>query len=134
MHPNDGRVVSNFIIQALRGNPITIYGDGSQTRSFCYVDDMVDALVRLMATSPNIAGPLNLGNPSEHSIRELAELVLHYVGSTSRLEFLPLPTDDPRQRQPDITLAKELLGWQPRVSMEDGLKETIGYFKRLLEA
>jgi UDP-glucuronate decarboxylase len=134
MHPNDGRVVSNFILQALKGDPITIYGDGSQTRSFCYVDDMVDALIRLMTTPPNFAGPVNLGNPSEHSILELAELVLRLSGSTSKLEFLPLPTDDPRQRQPDISLAKKLLGWQPRVSVEDGLKETISYFKRLIAA
>jgi UDP-glucuronate decarboxylase len=134
MHPNDGRVVSNFIIQALKGDPITIYGDGSQTRSFCYVDDMVDALTRLMNTPPNFAGPVNLGNPSEHSVRELAELVLGLSGSVSKLEFLPLPTDDPRQRQPDIALAKELLGWQPRVSVEDGLKETISYFKWLIAA
>jgi UDP-glucuronate decarboxylase len=134
MHPNDGRVVSNFILQALKGDPITIYGDGSQTRSFCYVDEMVDALIRLMTTPPNFAGPVNLGNPSEHSILELAELVLRLAGCTSKLEFLPLPTDDPRQRQPDIALAKKVLGWQPRVSIEDGLKETISYFKRLIAA
>ena len=134
MHPNDGRVVSNFIVQALKGEPITIYGDGSQTRSFCYVDDMVEAMVRLMATPDEFTGPVNLGNPSEFSMLELAERVLSIVGGSSRLEFLPLPPDDPKQRRPDITLAKETLGWQPSVPLEDGLKETVAYFRRLLSA
>jgi UDP-glucuronate decarboxylase len=132
MHPNDGRVVSNFIVQALKGKPITIYGDGSQTRSFCYVDDMVEALVRLMATPDEFTGPVNLGNPFEFSMLELAERVLSIVGGSSRLEFLPLPPDDPKQRRPDITLARDTLGWQPRVALEDGLKVTVAYFSRLL--
>jgi UDP-glucuronate decarboxylase len=132
MHPNDGRVVSNFIVQALRGEPITIFGDGSQTRSFCYVDDMVEAMVRLMTTPDQFTGPVNLGNPSEFSMLELAERVLAIVGGSSRLEFLPLPPDDPKQRRPDIMLAKETLGWQPNVPLEDGLKETVAYFKRHL--
>ena len=134
MHPNDGRVVSNFIVQALKSDPITIYGDGSQTRSFCYVDDMVEAMVRLMATPDEFTGPVNLGNPSEFSMLELAERVLSIVGGTSRVEFLPLPPDDPKQRRPDITLANETLGWQPSVPLEDGLKETVAYFRRLLSA
>jgi len=132
MHPNDGRVVSNFIVQALRGEPITIYGDGKQTRSFCYVDDLIEGLILMMGSSKSITGPLNLGNPVEFSIRELAEAVLNKVGGLSRLEFKPLPQDDPKQRQPDITQAKLCLGWEPRVLLEDGLDRTIHYFKKSL--
>lgn len=129
MHPNDGRVVSNFIMQALKGEEITIYGDGSQTRSFCYVDDMVNGLVSLMQTPDDFTGPLNLGNPSEFSILELANLVIKFTESKSKIAFKPLPPDDPQQRQPDISLATTRLSWQPFVSLEDGLKETIAYFK-----
>ncbi len=132
MHPNDGRVVSNFIVQALKGQDITIYGTGEQTRSFCYVDDLIDALVRMMATPAEFTGPVNVGNPAEFTIRELAERVLKLVGGRSKLVFKPLPEDDPKQRQPDITLAKNKLGWQPKVALEDGLKETIAYFRQLL--
>jgi UDP-glucuronate decarboxylase len=132
MHPNDGRVVSNFIVQALKGEPITIYGDGSQTRSFCYVDDLIEGFVRLMATGNEFTGPVNLGNPREFTIRELAELAIEMTGSRSTLTFQRLPQDDPRQRQPDITLAKERLGWQPAVPLRDGLRHTIAYFVELL--
>lgn len=132
MHPNDGRVVSNFIVQALRGDPITIYGDGQQTRSFCYVDDLIDGFVRLMATKDDVTGPVNLGNPAEFTIRQLAERVLALTGSASALIFRPLPQDDPQQRQPDISLAKQLLGWQPAVTLDQGLKKTIEYFDKLL--
>ena len=132
MHPNDGRVVSNFIVQALKGEDITIYGDGQQTRSFCYVDDLIEAMVRTMETGPDFVGPVNIGNPHEHTIRELAEKVIAMVGGKSRLIFKPLPSDDPRQRQPDISLAKEKLGWEPKVHIDDGLRETIGYFRQLL--
>ncbi len=132
MHPNDGRVVSNFIVQALRGDPITLYGDGSQTRSFCYVDDLVAGLIALMDSADGITGPVNLGNPDEFTIRELAELVVETTGSASQITFEPLPADDPRQRQPDITRARELLGWQPSIRLRDGLVQTIGYFERLL--
>ena len=132
MHPNDGRVVSNFIVQALRGEDITIYGDGSQTRSFCYVDDLIEGIVRMMDTKAGFTGPINLGNPSEFSILELAEKVLSLVGGPSKLVFRPLPQDDPRQRQPDISLAKERLDWQPRVALDDGLKQTIGYFRHTI--
>lgn len=132
MHPHDGRVVSNFIVQALQGEDITIYGDGQQTRSFCYVDDLVDGLIALMESPDNIAGPLNLGNPVEFTMRELAELVLELTGSTkSKLVSKPLPQDDPRQRKPDITKARAL-GWEPKVPLRDGLQETIGYFRKLL--
>ena len=131
MLPNDGRVVSNFIVQALQNQPITLYGDGGQTRSFCYVDDLVDALVRLLRTGEEVTGPINLGNPSEFTIRSLAEKVLELTGSRSKFEFRPLPEDDPRHRQPDITKAKALLDWTPTVMLEDGLRETIHYFKRL---
>lgn len=134
MHPNDGRVVSNFIVQALRGDDITVYGDGSQSRSFCYVDDMIDGFVRMMDTEPGFYGPLNMGNPDEFTMLELAENVLRLVGSRSKLTFKPLPMDDPRQRQPDITLAKAKLGWEPKVRLEDGLKETIAYFRKILNA
>jgi UDP-glucuronate decarboxylase len=133
MHPNDGRVVSNFIVQALRGEPITIYGDGSQTRSFCYVDDLINGMVRFMESQAELTGPVNLGNPGEFTMLELAEMVLRLIGGPSRITFLPLPQDDPRQRQPDISLAKEQLGWQPTVSLEDGLKETIRYFQGRLQ-
>lgn len=134
MHPNDGRVVSNFIVQALRGDDITIYGDGSQSRSFCYVDDMIEGFVRMMNSEPGFTGPVNMGNPSEFTMLELAENVLRLVGSQSKLTFRPLPMDDPRQRQPDIALAKEKLGWEPKVRLEDGLKETISYFRKILDA
>jgi len=132
MHPNDGRVVSNFIVQALSGAPITLYGDGMQTRSFCYVDDLIDGFLRMMESQPDFIGPVNLGNPAEFSMRELAEKVLALTGSRSKLEFRQLPPDDPRQRQPDIALAREKLGWAPTVSLDDGLRETIAYFRRLL--
>jgi UDP-glucuronate decarboxylase len=132
MHPNDGRVVSNFIVQALRGDDITIYGDGQQTRSFCYVDDLIEALVLLMNSPADLVGPVNLGNPREFTMRELAENVLHLTDSKSKLIFMPLPEDDPKQRQPNISLAREKLGWEPSVELEDGLKETIAYFKKNL--
>lgn len=132
MHPNDGRVVSNFIVQALRGEDITIYGDGQQTRSFCYVDDLIDGMVRLMESDPAFTGPVNVGNPTEFTMLGLAERVLKIVGGSSKLVFKPLPQDDPKQRQPNIELAKEKLGWQPKVSLEDGLKETVAYFRALL--
>lgn len=132
MHPNDGRVVSNFIVRALRGEDITIYGDGMQTRSFCYVDDLIEAMIRTMGTADEFTGPLNIGNPSEFTMLELAEKVLALTGSSSRLSFFPLPEDDPRQRKPDIALAKAHISWEPRVSLEDGLKETVAYFKRVI--
>ncbi len=132
MHPNDGRVVSNFIVQALQGKPITIYGDGSQTRSFCYVDDMIEAFVRLMSSPSDLTGPLNLGNPAEFTIRELAELVIDLTGSRSKLTFADLPQDDPKQRRPDISLAGKHLGWAPEVQLSEGLSETIRYFDRVL--
>jgi UDP-glucuronate decarboxylase len=132
MHPNDGRVVSNFIMQALKNEPITIYGDGSQTRSFCYVDDLISAFLRLMDTTDDFTGPVNLGNPAENTILELAQAVIDLVGSRSKLVQKPLPSDDPRQRCPDITLAKEKLKWQPAVPLREGLQKTIEYFDRLL--
>jgi UDP-glucuronate decarboxylase len=132
MHPNDGRVVSNFIVQALRGQDITIYGDGSQTRSFCYVDDLLEAMVRAMNTGDDFTGPVNIGNPSEFSMLELANSVLRLTGSQSKISFKPLPADDPKQRQPDISLAKTALGWEPSVTLEEGLKETISYFRKLV--
>jgi UDP-glucuronate decarboxylase len=125
-------VVSNFIVQALKGEDITIYGDGSQTRSFCYVDDLIEGFLRMMDTEAGFTGPVNLGNPNEFSMLELAEKILQLVGGKSKLVFHPLPTDDPKQRQPDIALAKEKLNWEPVVQLEDGLKETIAYFKGLL--
>ncbi|TMV07265.1 SDR family oxidoreductase [Ruegeria sediminis] len=131
MHPDDGRVVSNFIMQALAGEPITIYGDGGQTRSFCYVSDLIDGLVRLMGSPKEVNGPINLGNPVELSIHELAETVIRMTGSDSELVFQPLPQDDPIQRQPDITRARDLLGWQPSVPLEQGLEATIAYFRRI---
>lgn len=132
MHPRDGRVVSNFIIQALQGDPITLYGSGDQTRSFCYVDDLIDGMIRFMDTGEEHVGPLNLGNPGEFTIRELAEAVIRLTGSKSKLVHEPLPADDPKQRRPDITHARELLGWQPAVQLEEGLTRTIAYFDRLL--
>jgi UDP-glucuronate decarboxylase len=134
MHPNDGRVVSNFIVQALKGQPITIYGDGTQTRSFCYAADLIDAFVRLMETPPSVTGPVNLGNPGEFTIRELAEKVIAITGSQSKLVFHPLPQDDPKQRCPDITLARSILNWEPNVPLEEGLRHTVAYFDRLLSA
>lgn len=132
MHPNDGRVVSNFIVQALKNEPITIYGDGSQTRSFCHVNDLIEAIVRLMATQDDFTGPLNTGNPAEFSIRELAEKIVNLTGSSSKLVEKPLPNDDPIQRCPDITRAKQVLNWEPKISLEEGLKLTIPYFERMV--
>jgi UDP-glucuronate decarboxylase len=134
MHPDDGRVVSNFIMQALRGEPITIYGDGSQTRSFGYVDDLVEGVLRLMATENTFLGPVNLGNPGEVSVRALAERVIEMTSSRSQLMFKPLPTDDPKQRQPDITLARQKLNWEPKVELRDGLQRTIDYFSSIVAA
>jgi len=131
MHPNDGRVVSNFIMQALRGENITIYGEGTQTRSFCYVDDLIDGMIRLMDTGDDVTGPINVGNPDEFTMIELAEAVLKLNDSKSKLIKMPLPEDDPKQRQPDITRARTQLGWQPKVKLEDGLKETIAYFRKV---
>ncbi len=133
MHANDGRVVSNFVVQALKGEPITIYGNGEQTRSFCYVDEMVDAFIRLMNSEDGFIGPVNLGNPGEFTIRELAEKTLQMTGSSSELINMPLPQDDPTQRQPDITLAKEKLGWEPTIKLEQGLAHTIDYFKSVVK-
>ncbi len=132
MHPQDGRVVSNFIIQALRSEPITLYGSGEQTRSFCYVEDLIEGMIRFMDTDEQYVGPLNLGNPGEFTIRELAEAIIRLTGSKSKLVHQPLPTDDPKQRRPDITRARELLGWQPAIQLEEGLTRTIAYFDRLL--
>lgn len=132
MHPNDGRVVSNFIVQALSGKDITLYGDGSQTRSFCYVDDLIEGFVRLMASPNDMTGPVNLGNPDEFTIRELAETVLNMVGGKSKLIMKALPQDDPKQRQPDISLAKKALGWEPKIKLEEGLGKTIDYFRNFL--
>ena len=133
MHPDDGRVVSNFIVQALRGDDITIYGDGNQTRSFCYVDDLVGGLIGLMETPKDVVGPVNLGNPSEFTIRQLAEAVLDLTGSRSKLVFRDLPVDDPRQRQPDISRARDVLGWAPTVELQEGLSRTTQYFEKLLD-
>ncbi len=133
MHPNDGRVVSSFIVRALRGEPITIFGDGSQTRAFCYVDDLIEAFLRLMAAPDEVTGPVNLGNPGEFSIRRLAEMVIDQTGSASKLVYRPLPADDPLQRRPDITLARAQLGWEPKVPLEQGLTRTIAYFDKLLQ-
>jgi UDP-glucuronate decarboxylase len=132
MHPNDGRVVSNFIVQAIRGDDITIFGDGQQTRSFCYVDDLVEAMIRMMGTASDFPGPVNIGNPGEFTMLGLAEMVIKLTASRSKLVYRSLPSDDPKQRQPDIGLARQALGWEPKVSLEDGLKETIGYFRRAL--
>jgi UDP-glucuronate decarboxylase len=133
MQPDDGRVVSNFIVQALKGEPITLYGDGLQTRSFCYVDDLIDGMMRLMDSDKSITGPINVGNPVEFTMRELAELVVAATGSTSQITFRPLPQDDPKQRRPDISQAQAKLGWEPKVSLADGLKETVAYFRRTLD-
>jgi len=132
MHPNDGRVVSNFVIQALKGEPITLYGDGSQTRAFCFVDDLVSGFIGLMETGDEVTGPVNLGNPAEMTVRELAERVLALSGSKSKIEYRPLPVDDPKQRCPDISLAKSLLKWEPRVALDEGLGKTIAYFRKLM--
>ncbi len=132
MHPNDGRVVSNFIVQALKGEPITVYGKGDQTRSFCYVDDLIDGLTRLMDTPDSVTGPINIGNPGEFTILELAEKIIDFANSPSEIVFKPLPADDPRQRKPDITLAKNTLQWQPKIDLEGGLKKTIAYFDNVL--
>jgi UDP-glucuronate decarboxylase len=132
MHPNDGRVVSNFIVQALRGQDITLYGDGSQTRAFCYVDDLIDGLIRLMGTDREVTGPINIGNPHEIPVRELAERVIRNIGSGSRIQTFPLPQDDPLQRCPDITLARKVLGWEPKIALEDGLAKTAAYFRAML--
>jgi UDP-glucuronate decarboxylase len=129
MHPNDGRVVSNFVVHALNGSPITIYGDGSQTRSFCYVDDTIDGLIRLMESPDEVTGPINIGNPMEMSVRELAETIVAKTGSSSELELCDLPADDPRQRQPDISRARQLLGWEPTVTVDEGLDRTIAFFR-----
>jgi len=132
MHPYDGRVVSNFIVQALQGDDITLYGDGSQTRSFCYVDDLVEAFIRIMATDDEFVGPVNIGNPGEFTILELAEKVIEFIGSKSRIVNKPLPMDDPTRRRPDITLAREKLGWEPKVELDEGLRRTVDYFDKLL--
>lgn len=132
MHPRDGRVVSNFIVQALLNEPISIYGDGQQTRSFCYVDDLVNGLLRLMDSADSVTGPINMGNPDEFTIMQLAELVIDTIGSRSKIEKFPLPEDDPRQRQPDIRRAREILDWEPTIKLKDGLVQTIGYFEKLL--
>jgi UDP-glucuronate decarboxylase len=132
MHPSDGRVVSNFIVQALQDHDITLYGDGQQTRSFCYVDDLVEAFLRLMETSADVTGPINIGNPNEFTIKELAEAVIELTGSKSKLTYQPLPSDDPRQRQPDIAKAKQMLGWEPKIQLREGLAKTIAYFEQLL--
>jgi UDP-glucuronate decarboxylase len=132
MHPNDGRVVSNFVVQALRGEDITLYGDGGQTRAFCFVDDLIEGLMRLMATGDEVVGPINIGNPHEISVRELAERVIRLTGARARIVFQPLPADDPMQRCPDITKAREVLGWAPAVELDVGLGRTIGYFRAML--
>jgi UDP-glucuronate decarboxylase len=131
MHPFDGRVVSNFIRQALRGEDITLFGDGAQSRSFCYVDDLIDAMIRMMESPSDFVGPVNIGNPYEFTIKQLAQEVIRLSGSSSRLVFKPLPTDDPRQRQPDITLARQKLGWEPKIQLEEGLAKTIAYFRSI---
>jgi UDP-glucuronate decarboxylase len=133
MHPNDGRVVSNFIVQALKGEDITMFGDGSQTRSFCYVDDLIEVMLRMMDSPATFIGPVNIGNPGEFTMLELAEMVLRLTGSRSKISFKPLPSDDPKQRRPDISLAKQALDWEPKVSLEEGLVKTIAYFRHLLE-
>jgi UDP-glucuronate decarboxylase len=133
MHPADGRVVSNFVVQALKGEPITIFGDGQQTRSFCYVEDLVDGLIRLMESPAEITGPVNIGNPNEFSMRELADAVLAQVDTPSTIVQMPLPADDPKQRKPDITTARTKLGWEPRVQLREGLTSTISYFRNLVE-
>jgi UDP-glucuronate decarboxylase len=133
MHPKDGRVVSNFIVQALKGDDITIYGEGTQTRSFCYATDLIDAMVRMMNNDQNFIGPVNIGNPTEFTMLQLAQSVIRLTGSNSQLVYQPLPSDDPRQRQPDIALARDKLKWQPTIALDDGLKSTIDYFRTLLD-
>ena len=133
MNPNDGRVVSNFIVQALQNHPISIYGDGSQTRSFCYVDDLIECMVRFMASPEDFVGPMNMGNPGEFTIKELAEKIIDLTGSSSKIVYEPLPGDDPKQRRPNIDLARKMLGWEPKVKLDDGLKKTIPYFEKLLK-
>lgn len=133
MHPHDGRVVSNFIVQALKGDDITLYGDGQQTRSFCYVDDLIEAVVRIMETPDEFIGPVNIGNPKESSILELAEKILHLTHSKSKLIFKPLPSDDPKQRKPDISLIQSTIGWKPKITLDEGLEKTIHYFKKILQ-
>ena len=132
MHPNDGRVVSNFIVQALKGEPITIYGDGQQTRSFCFADDLIEAMMRTMNTGDDFTGPVNIGNPGEFTMLELAKLILEVTGSRSELKFLPLPSDDPKHRQPDISLAKSALGWEPKVKLSEGIEKTVAYFREAI--
>jgi len=132
MHPNDGRVVSNFIIQALQGQDITLYGDGSQTRSFCFQSDLIEGFIRLMATDDSVTGPVNIGNPTEMTVKELAEKVIELTGSKSKIIYMPLPQDDPTRRKPDITLAKKTMGWEPKVNLEEGLKQTIAYFRKFV--
>ncbi len=132
MHPNDGRVVSNFIVQALKGEPITIYGDGQQTRSFCFADDLIEAMMRTMNTGDDFTGPVNIGNPGEFTMLELAKVILEVTGSKSELKFLPLPSDDPKQRQPDISLAKSALGWEPKVRLREGIEKTVDYFREAI--
>jgi UDP-glucuronate decarboxylase len=132
MHTNDGRVVSNFFVQALRGKAITIYGKGTQTRSFCYVDDLVEAIFRMMETPPDVTGPINIGNPREFTIRELAELIIEMTGAKSKLRFEPLPSDDPRHRQPDISMGRSILKWEPKIELREGLTKTIAYFDNIL--
>ena len=134
MHPNDGRVVSNFIVQAIKGEDITMFGDGSQTRSFCFVDDLIEVMLRMMDSPAGFVGPVNIGNPGEFTMLELAEMVLRLTGSRSKISFKPLPSDDPKQRRPDISLAKQALDWEPKVSLEEGLEKTIAYFRHLLAA
>jgi UDP-glucuronate decarboxylase len=134
MKANDGRVVSNFIVQALQGEDITIYGDGTQTRSFCYVDDLIDGMVALMQTPAGEHGPINIGNPNEFTMLELAELVIEMTGARSKIVHMPLPSDDPKQRQPDIRLARERLGWEPHIQLREGLERTVGYFRGLMDA
>jgi UDP-glucuronate decarboxylase len=134
MHPNDGRVVSNFIVQAIKGEDITMFGDGSQTRSFCFVDDLIEVMLRMMDSPAGFVGPINIGNPGEFTMLELAEMVLRLTGSRSTISFKPLPSDDPKQRRPDISLAKQALDWEPKVSLEEGLEKTIAYFRHLLAA
>ena len=132
MTADDGRVISNFVVQALRGEDITIYGDGSQTRSFCYVDDLITAIAKMMNSRKDLIGPINIGNPSEYQIIEIAEIILRLVGGRSKIAFMPLPADDPRQRSPDISLARQELDWGPTVQLEDGLTETINYFRQII--
>jgi UDP-glucuronate decarboxylase len=132
MHPQDGRVISNFIVQALRGDDLTVYGNGEQTRSFCYVDDLIDGLIALMQSPDGVVGPVNLGNPDEYTVLKLAEMILQLIGGRSKIVFKPLPQDDPTQRQPDITVARSTLGWEPKVPLQEGLERTIQYFRTLL--